>query len=170
VVLDQVKPVGYHAWIDATHLALFILGSGAGAPATLQIADTTRGTAEVVATGIGRSVLLRPKTGTVSYITTGQGRMIKEYDPRTRTSRDLIAPLENSQDAAWAPDGMNLLMASGTNVQRATFDAATPCGAPFGRLVTYTTNLKRQPVSSITRMAISPNGRWLAFVAEIAAR
>src|SRR6185503_14805922 len=37
VVFENVKPVGYHAWIDATHVAMFILGSGQGQPATLQI-------------------------------------------------------------------------------------------------------------------------------------
>ena len=31
LVLENVKPVGYHAWIDDTHLALFILGAGGGA-------------------------------------------------------------------------------------------------------------------------------------------
>ena len=52
LVLENVKPVGYHVWLDATHLALFVLGS----PATLQVADTTTGTAEVVSTGIGRTL------------------------------------------------------------------------------------------------------------------
>src|SRR3990172_9800581 len=67
LVLENVKPVGYHAWIDATHVALFVLGAS-GAPATLQIADTTTGTAETIESGIGRSVLARPRVGTATYI------------------------------------------------------------------------------------------------------
>src|SRR5512133_2953650 len=39
LVLVDVKPVGYHAWIDSGTLALFVLGS----PATLQIADVKSG-------------------------------------------------------------------------------------------------------------------------------
>jgi hypothetical protein len=89
LVLEQVKPVGYHAWIDATHLALFVLGSN-GAPATLQLADTTTGKAEVIETGIGRSILIRPGAGTVSYMSTAQSRMFKELDPRTRAITPLL--------------------------------------------------------------------------------
>src|SRR5688572_13621474 len=51
VVLPDIKPVGYHAWIDAEHLALFVLGK----PATLQLAIIAAGKAEIVATDIGRS-------------------------------------------------------------------------------------------------------------------
>ena len=45
LVLADVKPVGYHAWADGHTLALYVLGS----PATLQLADTQTGKAEVVA-------------------------------------------------------------------------------------------------------------------------
>src|SRR5262245_53006272 len=44
LVLPDVKPVGYHAWIDAQTLALFVLGQ----PATLQLADTRSGKADVL--------------------------------------------------------------------------------------------------------------------------
>jgi len=181
LVLENVKPGGYHAWIDETHLALFVLGS----PATLQIADTTTGKAEVAATGIGRSVLVRPGVRTVSYMTAVQvpadraaglqqvpaSRQVMEWNPATRTSTALFAPFETSQDAAWAPDGA-LWMASGTKImRRATQDTewslltdlAFPSSSngvilgPSGVL---------PAIKSITRMAISPDGKWLAFVAE----
>jgi dipeptidyl aminopeptidase/acylaminoacyl peptidase len=161
LVLENVKPVGYHAWIDATHLALFVLGADS-APATLQIADTTTGTAEVMATGIGRSVLIRPKTGTVSYMTSGQSRMIKELDPKTKASTDLIAPLANSQDAAWLPDG-RLLMAAGT-----TISVWKPGATEWVRWDgTEPPRIASEVTGPITRLAVSPNGRYLAFVAEL---
>ena len=115
LVLETIQPVGYHVWTDATHLALFILGAK-GSPATLQFADTTTGTASVIASGIGRSILNRPKTGTVSFVTTGASRMIREFDPKSLSATgDIVAPLEGSQDAAWLPDG-RLLMAAGTKI------------------------------------------------------
>ncbi len=166
VVLENVKPVGYHAWIDATHLALFILGAGQGAPATLQIADTKTGTAEVAATGIGRSVLVRPGAGTVSYITTGANRMVREYDPAKRASRDLFAPLESSQDAAWGKNGGSLWMANGTEVFGHVLDPAASSWRSLFNLVGPSADPTSPKVSGITRMAISPDGRWLAFVAE----
>lgn len=167
LVLQDVKPVGYHAWVDATHVALFILGSGGGAPATLQLADTAAGTAEVLATGIGRSVLRRPRTDTVSFMTTGESRMIREFDFKTRASKDLIAPIAGSQDAAWSPDGRRLVMANGTTVHHVLFGGTMPAAwAPLGNLASDGADARRPRITNITRMAISPHGRWLAFVAE----
>lgn len=165
LVLENVKPVGYHAWIDETHLALFILGAGGGAPATLQIADTKTGTAEVAATGIGRSVLIRPGSGTVSYMTTGQGRQVMEWNPKTKTSSTLFAPFEAGQDAVWVQDG-EMWMASGSKImRRATKDAEWSLVADLSSSGSFFDSVP-PPVKSITRMAISPDGKWLAFVAE----
>jgi hypothetical protein len=41
VILERIKPVGYHTWANDTLLALFVLGS----PNTLQLASTTTGAA-----------------------------------------------------------------------------------------------------------------------------
>jgi len=53
LVLDSIKPVGYHAWGDDHTLVLFVLG----APPTLQIADARSAAArgEVIATIARRS-------------------------------------------------------------------------------------------------------------------
>ena len=40
VVLTDVKPVGYHAWIDDRTVALYVLGER-GQPGTLRVADIT---------------------------------------------------------------------------------------------------------------------------------
>jgi hypothetical protein len=52
VILERVRPVGYHAWADDHTLALFVLGN----PNSLQLADTRTGNADTIATGIGRSL------------------------------------------------------------------------------------------------------------------
>ena len=44
-VLRDVKPVGYHAWVDADHLALFVLGQ----PATFVLPSSHTGAAEIAA-------------------------------------------------------------------------------------------------------------------------
>src|SRR4029079_4951244 len=81
LVLENVKPVGYHVWIDATHLALFVLGAQ-GQPSTLQIADTATGTAEVVASNIGRCLLMRPGRATLTFLSKASTPwMIKEFNP-----------------------------------------------------------------------------------------
>jgi len=167
VIFENVKPVGYHAWIDATHVAMFILG-GQGQPATLQIGDSTTGKAEVVDSGIGRSILIRPRTGTVSYMTTGQGRVIKEYDPKTKQTRQIGTPDGNGQDAAWyVSKGMDFfLMATGTTVRMNAIGENPSGWNVLFDLASDGTDPKKPAVANITRLAASPNGQWLAFVAE----
>ena len=169
LVLENIKPVGYHAWIDSTHLALFILDAN-GAPATLQIADTAAGTADIVETNIGRSILIRPGRGTVSFVAPAQApRFVKEFDPRSRAVTTLAPAVDGGQDCAWLPDG-RLLMARGQTISiwtpgqtewsaLATIDAASP-GAPAGL----------STIDQIARLAVSPDGKWLTFVAEPHAR
>ena len=158
VLLELPSPIGYHTWIDRNRLALLVLGS----PNTLQLADLTTGKAEVIASGIGRSLLIHPRHGRVTFMSTGQARMIRELDPDTRAIRELMAPLEGSQDAAWAPDG-RLLMARGTIIS-----AATPApGAAWTVFADLSKSATPGPaIASVTRMAVSRDGRWLAFVAE----
>jgi len=149
VVLPGVKPAGYHAWIDAGRLAVFVLGK----PATLQIVDVASGRAETVARDIGRSLLRRP-TGTISFVHRENGAwMVKEYDPATRQLRPLVAALEGSadRDAAWGPDG-TLFMARGHEVfgWRPGLEAFRLVGDPG--------------VGPISRLAVSGDGRWMALV------
>lgn len=167
VVLEPIKPVGYHAWVDATHLALFVLGAAATAdrpaqPMTLQFADTSTGAAEVIDSRIGRSLHVRPGAGTVSYIAKPQGAhwLVKEFDPRTKQTSTLTetADANMSEDCAWLPDG-TLLMSSGTKVLKWRPGGAWTEFADFS-----TAGLQR-----ITRLAVTPAGGGalrLAFVAE----
>ena len=59
-----MKPVGYHAWVEPDHLAMFILGQ----PATLQVGRVATGKADVVARDIGRSLHRIPGTRLVSFV------------------------------------------------------------------------------------------------------
>jgi hypothetical protein len=150
LVLAGVKPAGYHAWIDAGHLAVFVLGK----PSTLQIADVASGRAEIVASDIGRALLRRP-SGTISFVQReGSTVTVKEYDPATKAVRPLVAALDGNDehDAAWGPDG-SLFMTKGSEVHawRPGQDGFRLIGDPgIGRL---------------SRLAVSPDGRWMALVA-----
>ena len=110
LVLEEVKPVGYHAWIDDHTLALFVLGT----PATLRLADTHTGKAEEVARGINRSLQRIPRRGTISYVSKDESGSltIRELDPNTRRATTLVAAVAGAKEAdlAWTPEGV-LLMA-----------------------------------------------------------
>lgn len=151
LVLRDVKPAGYHAWIDANRLAVFVLGQ----PPTLQIADVKDGPATIVTEGIGRSLLRRP-SGTISFIQReGEGWAVKEYDPASKTVRPVVAALEGSveRDAAWGPDG-TLFMTRGTEVH------AWRPGQDGFRLVAD------PAIGPLSRLSVSRDGRWMALVAS----
>lgn len=158
VVLPNVKPVGYHAWLDAHTVALYVLGQ----PSTLQIADTDTGAIETVARDVGRSLQKIPNAGAVSFVQRDQASQptfwIRAFDLRIRQITELTRALPGGgePDVAWTPDG-TLLTAHE--------------GALFGwrlgeRAWTRIADLDAVGVRGVTRLAVSPDGRWLALVGE----
>ena len=159
VLIENVKPVGYHAWIDGGRLALFVLGQ----PATLRLARPGRGEAEVVASDIGRSLQRMPGTRSVSFVQReGEGRFVvkelkvDESSLKASTVTTLTAAVEGSsdRDTAWMPDG-TLLMSAGTRLYawnrgesgwREVFD-----GTPHR-------------LRNLSRMAVAPDGKAIAIV------
>ena len=164
LVFENVKPVGYHAWIDATHVAMFILGVP-GQPATLQIGDTATGQATVIESGIGRALMIRPGRKTLTFVAKPPSGpwLIKEWDPATRATTTICETLEGSEDFTWDPvfrDG-RLLMAKGSKIFR--WDAASGWHEEG--------DFAAGGIDRITRLAVSPDQRAgsanrLAFVAE----
>jgi dipeptidyl aminopeptidase/acylaminoacyl peptidase len=161
LVLTDIKPVGYHAWADDQTLALFVLGQ----PATLQVADTRTGKADVVAKNIGRSLLRVPGRTTISFVereVAAQGQAatlwIRELDPKTRQVTPLVRAVAGASEAdcAWTPDGM-LLMASGGGLygwRRGDADW------------TRVADLQALGLRGVTRLAVSPKGDQIALVAS----
>jgi len=166
VVLESVKPVGYHVWLDASRLGLFVLGAGNG-PATLQIADTRTQSADTITSGIGRSLLMRPGTSTMSFVSRGQGQpaVVVAFDPDTQQSSPIVEALEGSQDCAWDPRTGRLLMARGSLVF-----GWSPGETEWRELG----DLASAGLTGITRMALGPDTGAgplrLAVVAESAGR
>jgi hypothetical protein len=159
VVLRDVKPVGYHAWgpFDSAQgragglLALFVLGE----PNTLQVADSRTGRSRIVARRIGRSIHRIPGRSTISVLhVEGDTRTIKELDPRTRRLTPIVRALDSTEgDYAWTPDGA-ILMSDGTRLMRWR----------NGEDWTEFANLAALGLEGASRMAVSPDGRWIAIV------
>ena len=64
LVLDAIKPVGNHAWVDSATVALFLLGR----PNALVLADTHGGAVDTLARDVGRSLLPLPKGNGFSFL------------------------------------------------------------------------------------------------------
>jgi Tol biopolymer transport system component len=154
LLLTDIKPVGYHAWIDSDQLALFVLGK----PSTLQHARLSTGKASVVAENIGRSLQRMPKATTVSFVhrESPDNVWVKQFDAASGRVTPLVRVIagNDERDVAWMPDG-TLLMSAGTRVHawrqgdkdwREVFDVAA------------------HKLGAVTRMAVAPDGRAIALV------
>ena len=126
LILTEIKPVGYHAWVDARTVALFVLGQ----PNTLQIASVESGKGEIVAEAIGRSLHRVPGTRAVSFVQREPSGeyWIKQIDIASKKIEPLIKIPDGSgdsgRDMAWMPDGQTVLLSSGTKVVSWTRGAA----------------------------------------------
>ncbi|HEY0971408.1 MAG TPA: M20/M25/M40 family metallo-hydrolase [Gemmatimonadales bacterium] len=157
LLLPEVKPVGYYAWADRTTLALFVLG-GEGAPNTLQVARRGQSRTDTILSGIGRSLHPVPGKKTVSFVHAAAApRVIIELDPSTGSLRRLGMPLMGSDDFAWL-DRSSILMARGSELYQLRVDGEGEW--------TKVADLAAPEIGTITRLAVSPRGDWLALVAS----
>ncbi|HEX8163071.1 MAG TPA: hypothetical protein VF538_14465 [Pyrinomonadaceae bacterium] len=165
LVLDNVKPVGYHLWLDARTLALFVLGDEkAKQPNTLQLVTLKKGEPTAIEvstlhTNVGRSLQRVPRRDAFSFVhkTSPDDWLIKLVDVRAHTTELLTKTLPGSEDLAWLPDG-SLLMAQDSKLFR--FDPAREHS--WQQVADFAPN----GLHKITRIAVSPAGDRLALVAQ----
>jgi hypothetical protein len=157
VILPEVKPVGYFAWLDTSRLALFVLGS----PNALQIADAATGKTRVVANGIGRSLQRVPGSRKASFLhRVGAKWILKTVDADPASldiSVDSLAVMPDSADYVVWRSAEELYTAAGSRILRLRPPASE------WELVA---DLSNEGIRGISRLALSPDGRKLAFVAQ----
>ena len=159
LVFTEVKPVGYHAWLDANTVAMFVLGE----PATLQIGDVRTGKAQIVAKDIGRSLMPVPGGGVSFVQRTGQAEQrtmtvsllnVSSGAP-TITPLTSLAPGATEEFVAWTPDGTLVMAAAGQLHTWRRGDTQWRSVADLAAL----------GLKNVSRLAVSPAGDWLALVA-----
>jgi len=153
ILLENIKPVGYHAWINSNTVALFILGE----PPTLQLAEIDTGKSTVIASNIGRSIHKIPGKENLSFVqkvteTTGT---IEEYDLKTKQTSAVIKLFPETEDFTWSPS-RTIWTAKG-----AVLYSFRP---GKDRDWVQESDLSRAGLKQITRMAISPDETWIAVV------
>jgi len=159
VLLPALKPVGYHAWATDRQVLAFVLGNDArGEANALVLADIRTNKVDTLARGIGRALGRQPLTGALTFTQRAPNGsiLVRQVNPATRAVSDLMPGLPNgSEYYAWSPGG-RLFMAVGTTIAQRTGTSEWTSAATF-----------RDPrIGTITRLAISPKGEWIAFVAE----
>lgn len=149
LVLPDVKPVGYHAWIEGGALALFVLGS----PATVQVVTPPNGAPKRVAGNAGRSFARIEGRSSVlfSQLQAG-GYQISRLDLPSHTIRPL-AKAPRTDFFAWHDGTLFAGDSSRVMAFRPGRDTAWVTVGDLG-------------FRAITRLAVSRDGRWMAVVAQ----
>lgn len=154
LVLDDIKPVGYHAWYNEK-LALFVLGR----PATLQVANALTQEVSTITGNIGRCLAPIPASGNISFVHKEAGKpwMIKSLDMNSMELAEIVQTLEGSEDYAWA--GPNrIIMAKDTKVYECILDG--------DKTWKEIADLSEFGITKLSRIAIDKALKRLAIVAE----
>jgi dipeptidyl aminopeptidase/acylaminoacyl peptidase len=156
LILETIKPVGYHVWVNAGTVIVFILGT----PNTLQIVDIKSEKVEIISENVGRSLHRRPGQQKFTFVhkLSDKEWVIKELDAKTREVTTLIKTLPGSEDYVWMPDGM-ALMANGSKL----FKWDPKKKEDWQEVADFS----GAGLKSITRLAVSPKGDRLALVATM---
>ena len=150
-LLDSIRPVGYHTWLNADTVFVFVLGT----PATLRRAELAHGTAAIVASDIGRALLKVPGRRAVSYAQRDStGFWVRVIDPVTGQGESLVRLPEGNEFFTWTSDG-TLLSASGNRLLR-----WRKGDGDWSEIARFS----EPGLQQISRLAISPSGDRLALV------
>lgn len=161
LVLSGIAPVGYHAWIDDSTVALFVLGDRRH-PNALLSADIRTGTADTLARDIGRSLAGLTGRRGFSFVqhrpdsTWGLATAVLEQ-PGSPPAVQSIATLPRGADyVTWVTPTLPL---TGAGSKLYTWN-------PTRDEWVEVADLAASGVTRISRVAASPDGKWLAIVAD----
>ncbi len=153
VIIDNMI-VGYHAWADNSHLALFILGE----PQTLHYLRLPTKDDTIVASNIGRSLHKIPGERAISFIqkNADQDWEIKKLESETMKISTITKTLPGREDIAWTRQG-RILSSDGTKIY-----FINP--VIENKWVEVSLETGSELLKGVTRLAVNSNGDKLAVV------
>lgn len=152
LLIATVAPVGYYTWLAHERVAMFVLGT----PNTLRIWAQDTPHAISVAADIGRTLTRDPRSADLTFIQhdeSGESWITVRETASGEFRRITRTPA--NEFFAWTPDG-TLLSGDGSKVF-----AFRPGDASWREIADYTST----GLTGITRIAVSPDGTHVAFVA-----
>jgi len=155
LLLEKLKPVGYHAWAGDSSLALFILGN----PNALVLALLGSERADTVARNVGRALQTIPGHRAVSFVQVVDSTesWLMELNADSGTVHRLVRLPRGAEFHVWAPGGL-VLVSDGTSL----FQWDSHGGAAWVAVA----DLAALGLNGVTRLALSPAGDRLALVAR----
>lgn len=155
LLLERLRPVGYHAWTGERTLALFVLGS----PNALVLSTAGSERADTVARDIGRSPQSIPGRHAATFVqrVDSTESWLADVDGETHAVRRLVRLPRGADFHAWTPGGL-VLTSDGATLYQWDSHAAGPW-VPVADLAAL-------GLREVTRLAVSPGGDRLALVAR----
>ncbi len=153
IIIDNMI-VGYHAWADNSHLALFILGE----PNKLHYYRLPTKEDIVLAQNIGRSLHKIPGERAISFIQKASDANweIKKLEPEKMKITRLAATLPGREDITWTADG-KIISSDGTKIYFLDPEKGQ-------NWVEVYVQSGRELLKGVTRLAVNANGDKLAVV------
>jgi hypothetical protein len=151
LLMPDVEPVGYHTWIDAGSVAVFMLGESF----TLHRASIGPGPSEFLADNIGRTLRLNPLNGNVLFVDKNTSPWsIASINPQTRAKVSVISLFPGIEDFEADPTG-RLWMG---------YKSKLYLSQPENRNWRLVADFRADGFNNITRLASSPDGQYLAII------
>jgi hypothetical protein len=146
--------VGYHAWMDNSNLALFVLGD----TTTLHLYQLPTNKDIVLASDIGRSLHKIPGMRGLSFIqkTADKDWLIKKVDLNTKEISTITKTIPGREDITWTGDGL-IISSDGESLF-----VFNPGKDLSWRKVEV--KMGKEILKGVTRLAISQDGEKLAVV------
>ncbi len=156
-IVAGLKPVGYHVWIGRSMIGAFVLNNPA--PNALVLMHPLTDRVDTLARGIERAFARVPGREAFTFVQrTDSSTLVSEVDTRTMRIRRVMTGPAGLEYHVWLPDGTMLISGQG-QIWRWADSRLTP----FVDLRTF-------GIRGVSRLALSPDGKMLAFVAEDAPR
>lgn len=153
MLIKKLK-VGYHVWDTKDQLITSTLVKD-GMNLMLNFLPEEKN--NTINTGVGRSLHKIPNSAAISFIKkVNDISIVSSYDPTTGNINDLWHLPSKTQDMCWL-NGDAILIPSGKSILLGKSDKSIDLLHTF----------KEKEIYNITRIAVSPNGRYLALVTDV---
>lgn len=154
VLVKKVEKVGYHCWLTRSSLVVFVLQED-GAH-TLELVEDGKH-AGIIAENIGRCIQPIPNENAVSFMQgTENGWILQRYEASTGKVTKLVDAMEENDDYVWTPSGQ-IICGSGSKLFMIDPDSGDNAWVEVA-------DLSADGITDISRLAISPFGKYLAIV------
>jgi len=159
-IFPGITRVGYHVWKNQNDAFLFLVDENSQGEEH-SLVSVTRGELEAskITTNIGRSLTIQPNTGALVFVdkTFNDDWSLKRLDSERDLAEIILPTLNDSEDMVWMDEDY-LLMARGSSIYMHSIEDK------YTDWLEVANSAKTGITGSITRLAVSPNRKWLAIV------